>query len=97
MTTQSPWWTQGNLHDNHLEAWRVAEQDNRLATALDMLIALKEETETTIAYETGDELMRYVLETVGCLDVMASQVKEPEQISVAQAFLTGVKALKYTV
>jgi hypothetical protein len=95
MTTESSWWTQGTLHEGHLEDWRVAEQNNRLATALDMLMALKEETSTQIAYETGEELMRYVIETVGCLDAMASQVQDPEGITVAQAFLTGAKALDY--
>ena len=95
MTTESPWWTQGTLHQSDLEAWRIAEQNNRLATALDMLMALKEEASTRIVYESGEELMRYVIETVGCLDAMASQLPAPETVSVAQAFLTGVKALDY--
>lgn len=95
MSTESPWWTQGNLHQLDLEAWRVAEQNNRLATALDMLMALKEDAETHIVYETGEELMRYVIETVGCLDAMASQLQNPVSVTVAQAFLTGVKALGY--
>lgn len=95
MTIESPWWTQGTLHDSHLEAWRVAEQNNRLATALDMLVALKEDGATQIIYETGEELMRYVVETVGCLDAMASQAQDLEQITVAQAFLTAAKALDY--
>ncbi len=95
MTTESPWWTQGTLHETHLDAWRVAEQNNRLATALDMLMALKEDGSTQIVYETGEELMRYVIETVGCLDAMAAQVNDPEAITVAQAFLTGAKALDY--
>lgn len=95
MTTESPWWTQGTLHESHLEAWRVAEQNNRLATALDMLMALKEDSTTQINFETGEELMRYVVETVGCLDAMASQVPDPEHITVAQAFLTGARALDY--
>ena len=63
MTTESPWWTQGTLHQSDLEAWRIAEQNNRLATALDMLMALKEEASTRIVYESGEELMRYVIET----------------------------------
>lgn len=95
MSTETPWWTQGNLHQLDLEAWRVAKQNNRLATALDMLMALKEDADTHITYETGEELMRYVVETVGCLDAMASQLQDPASVSVSQAFLTAVKALGY--
>lgn len=94
-TQEIPWWQQGNLHDKTLADWLIAEGNNRMATSLDMLVALQEDLGADISYQKGDELMRYVFEMTGCLDAIAQSQHEPEQISVSQAALTAAKALGY--
>lgn len=93
--SQPPWWQMGNLHHQTLEDWRVAEQENRLSTALDMLVAIQEDLGAAIEFHEYESLMRYVLETVGCLDAIASQVPDPQQIPVSQAMLVAARALGY--
>ena len=93
--TSVPWWQAGNLHDQNLAVWQQAEQNNRLATALDMLITIKEDLGADVHYQSGEELMRYVLETVSCLDTIATQVPEPAEISVPQAMLSAARELGY--
>lgn len=95
LDTSVPWWQAGNLHDQNLAVWQQAEQDNRLATALDMLITIKEDLGALVEYQSGEELMRYVLETVSCLDTIATQVSEPASISVPQAMLSAARELGY--
>ncbi len=95
LDTSVPWWKTGNLHDQNLAVWQQAEQDNRLATVLDMLITIKEDLGANVDYQTGEELMRYVLETVSCLDTIATQVDQPETISVPQALLSAARELGY--
>ncbi|HEY9840868.1 MAG: hypothetical protein ACAI44_07900 [Candidatus Sericytochromatia bacterium] len=94
-TADSPWWQQGNLHDKTLADWLVAEVDNRMATSLDMLVALQEDLGAEIHYQQRDELMRYVLEMTGCLDAIAQQQPEPGQIAVSRAALVAAQALGY--
>lgn len=94
-TGNSPWWQQGNLHDKTLADWLVAEVNNRMATSLDMLVALQEDLGAQIHYQQGDELMRYVLEMTGCLDAIAQQQPEPQSIPVSQAALVAARALGY--
>lgn len=94
-SSASPWWQQGNLHDKTLADWLQAESDNRLATALDMLVAMQQDLGAAIHYERGEELMRFVYELTGCLDAIASQQPEPEQIPVSQAALVAARALGY--
>lgn len=90
-----PWWHQGNLHDKTLADWRVAEENNRLASSLDMLIAMQQDLGAALEYSNGEELMRYVFEMVGCMDALASSVPQPAEISVANAALTSAQALGY--
>lgn len=94
-TADSPWWKQGNLHDKTLADWLAAEVNNRMATSLDMLVALQEDLGAAIHYSQGDELMRYVLEMTGCLDAIAQQQPEPGSIAVSQAALVAARALGY--
>lgn len=90
-----PWWQQGTLHDKTLADWLQAENQNRMASALDILIALQQDLGARIEYQQGDELMRYVYEMVGCMDAFATGVPDPEFISVANAALTSAQALGY--
>lgn len=94
-TAEAPWWQQGNLHDKTLADWLIAEANNRMATSLDMLVAMHEDLGANIQYQQGDELMRYVFEMTGCLDAIAQQQADPGHISVSQAALVAARALGY--
>lgn len=94
-TSELPWWQQGNLHDKTLAEWLQAEANNRMATSLDMLVSMQEDLGAEISYQQGDELMRYVFEMTGCLDAIAQQQAEPEQVSVSRAALVAARALGY--
>jgi len=91
----SPWWQQGNLHDKTLAEWLQGESTNRLATALDILIGIKEDLEAEIHFQDFNELMRYVYEFVGCLDALAEQVPEPAEIPIPRAAFVAAEALGY--
>lgn len=93
--SELPWWQQGNLHNKTLADWLQAEANNRMATSLDMLVAMQEDLGAEISYQQGDELMRYVLEMTGCLDAIAQQQPEPEQVSVSRAAMVAARALGY--
>ena len=90
-----PWWRQGDLHAKTLADWLEAEANNRLATSLDMLVAMQQDLGAEIHYHQSDELMRYVYEMTGCLDAIAQQQPEPGQIQVSQAALVAARALGY--
>lgn len=94
-TETHPWWQQGDLHDKTLADWLEASSNNRLATALDALMALKEELQAALSFGTKDELLRYVYEMTGCIDAMAQQVEWPEQIPVSRAVYSAAEALGY--
>ena len=94
-TQAIPWWQQGDLHDKTMADWLIAESNNRMATSLDMLVALQEDLGADISYQQSDELMRYIFEMTGCLDAIAQSQAEPDQISVSQAALTAARALGY--
>ena len=94
-STESAWWNNGNLHDKTLGDWLDAQEDNRLATSLDILIAMKEDLGAQLEYSTGDELLYRVAEMVGCMDALASQIPSPGQIAVSEAALTAAHALGY--
>lgn len=94
-STDTAWWNRGNLHDKTLGDWLDAQEDNRLATSLDILIAMKEDLGAQVEYKTGDELLYRVAEMVGCMDALASQIPSPGEIAVSEAALTAAQALGY--
>ncbi|MGV3527066.1 MAG: hypothetical protein ACO1RX_22815 [Candidatus Sericytochromatia bacterium] len=94
-TLPEAWWQLGTLHDKTLGDWLVAEIANRMATSLDMLVALQEDLGAVVTLGSRDELMRHVLEMTGCLDAIASQQADPASVSVSRAALTAAQALGY--
>lgn len=94
-SSELPWWQQGTLHDKTLADWLQAEANNRMATSLDMLVAMQQDMGADIHYQQGDELMRYVFEMTGCIDAIAQLQPGSENISVSQAALTAAQALGY--
>lgn len=94
-TLPDAWWQLGTLHDKTLGDWLVAEMPNRMATALDMLVAIQEDLGAVVTLGSRDDLMRHVLEMTGCLDAIASQQAEPASVSVSRAALAAAQALGY--
>lgn len=94
-TETRPWWQEGDLHDKTLDHWLAAASNNRLATALDALMAIKEDLGASISFSNKDELMRYVYEMTGCIDAMAEQLENPEAIPVSRAVYAAAEALGY--
>jgi len=91
----SRWWEGGNLHDKTIEEWLAASEQNRLATAVDVLFALKDELGAQIEYQNGEELMRHVLAFAACITGATAEHPDTYQLKLADVALASAKALGY--
>jgi hypothetical protein len=91
----SRWWEGGNLHDKTIEEWLAASEQNRLATAVDVLFALKDELGAQIDYQNGEELMRHVLAFTACITGATAEHPDTYPLKLADVALASAKALGY--
>lgn len=91
----SRWWEGGNLHDKTIGEWLEASDQNRLATAVDILFALKQELGAQIEYQNGQELMQHVLAFVACITGATAEHPDTYSLKLADVALASAQALGY--
>jgi hypothetical protein len=98
MSTHSPsprWWEGGTLHDKTLGEWLNASEQNRMATTVDILFALREDLGAALDLSSGEALMARVLELMACISGTGLESLETHQLKIADLALLSARALGY--
>lgn len=91
----SRWWEGGNLHDKTIAEWLAANDQNRMATTLDILFALREDLGAQVDLSNAEALMAAVLQLMFCITGATQDYPETYTLKVADVALVSAQALGY--
>lgn len=89
------WWEGGNLHDKTIAEWLTANDQNRMATTVDMLFALRDDLGAQVDLSCGESLMAAVLQLMSCITGATQNQPDTYALKVADVALVSAQALGY--
>ena len=95
-TAFGPWYSGGTLHAANGLAWQKADANNRLATAVDIVAALAKGGDTTIPYQTAEDLRPYAEQLAACITA-ATQTKAAATLPVQDIAALCVVSMQWQV
>lgn len=89
--TRAPlWYEGGNLHSTRLSGYMSATRANKMATLADIIDTFSKELETTIVYNSPNQLKSYVDDVYEALQVVVKE-KETHHVSLIDAVFIYMK------
>ena len=95
-TAWGQWYSGGTLHAANGLAWQKADANNRLATAADIVAALAKGGDTTIPYQTAEDLRPYAEQLAACITA-ATQTKAAATLPVQDIVALCVVSMQWQV
>ncbi|PIQ29099.1 hypothetical protein COW36_18100 [bacterium (Candidatus Blackallbacteria) CG17_big_fil_post_rev_8_21_14_2_50_48_46] len=91
----SRWWEGGTLHDKTIHDWLNASEQNRLATTVDIVFALKEDLGAPIEFSSGEDLMAYVMQLMACITGATQEYPDTHMLKIADVALASAQSLGF--